>query len=75
MKLIKCIKDALNISFSNVNVGAMRVSKKAPTRGSIMNDNPNTLEILLPKATKIPKNDEDLKNIHEILIYPFDSLD
>lgn len=27
------------------------------------------LESLLPKASKIPKNDEDLKNIHEILIY------
>ena len=40
-----------------------------------MIDNPSTLEILLPKATKIPKNDEDLKNIHEVLIYPSENLD
>lgn len=75
MRLIKIIKDHLNISFSNANVGAMRLSKNAANRGSLMIDNPSTLEILLPKATKIPKNDEDLKNIHEVLIYPSENLD
>jgi hypothetical protein len=76
MKLIKSIKDAHNSSFSHGNVGAMRITKKVPHNQSSQTvDHSSAIEQLLPKATKIPKNDEDLKNIHEVLIYSSDGLD